>query len=127
MKKINKNGFTLIEILVVITIIGILATIAIPNFIAYRQQSTCATAEEDANSLCLAVHNYFASPAHTTLTGLTPAQIGFDSFSGFGAHKNTGTIGGSIDNIIVQITDSSGRCPGNRHGWTGHIYTKIMK
>ena len=59
LKKINKNGFTLIEILAVIAIIGILETIAVPNFIAYRQQSICVAAEEDAYSLCLAVYSYF--------------------------------------------------------------------
>ena len=111
----------------VIAIIGILASIAIPNFIAYRQQSICAAAEEDAYNLCLAVHNYFSSPAHSTLTGLTPPQVGFNNFSGFGTQMNTGTISGTLDNIIVQITDNSGRCPGNRPGWTGHVYTKIMK
>lgn len=111
----------------VIAIIGILAAIAVPNFIAYRQQSICAAAEADAHNLCLAVHNYFSSPAHTTLAGLTPAQVGFNSFSGIGTQKNTGTIGGTFDNIIVQITDGSGRCLGNRLGWIGHVYTKIMK
>ncbi|MCX5883659.1 MAG: type II secretion system protein [Deltaproteobacteria bacterium] len=125
-EKINKNGFTLIEILVVIAIIGILATIAVPNFIAYRQQSICVEVEEDAYSLCLAVNSYFSSPTNTSLTGLTPAQVGF-SFSGFGEQKNTGTIGGTIDNIIIQVTDGSGRCQGNRPGWTDHVYTKIIK
>jgi len=117
----------LIEILIVIAIIGILVAIAVPNFIAYRQQSICAAAEEDAYNLCLAVHSYFSTIAHNTLAGLTPAQIGFNSFSGLDPHKNTGTISGTLDNIIVQITDGSGRCPGNRPGWTGHSYTKIMK
>jgi hypothetical protein len=52
--------------------------------------------------------------------------MGFNSFSGFGAQKNTGTIESSIDNIIVRITDGSGRCPENRPGWTDHVYTKII-
>jgi hypothetical protein len=61
------------------------------------------------------------------LTGLILAQqVGFDSFSGFGAQMNTGTIS-EPGNIIVQITDHSGRCPGNRPGWIDYIYTKIMK
>jgi len=38
MRKFNK-GFTLVEIMIVVAIIAILAAIAIPNFIAYRNES----------------------------------------------------------------------------------------
>jgi len=39
MQKINnRKGFTLIELMIVIAIIGILMAIAIPNFMAYRKK-----------------------------------------------------------------------------------------
>jgi len=66
-KKMNKKGFTLIELIVVVAIIAILAAVAVPTFLGARQDAADAVAYGDAVSLCNALNLYNAI-ADTALT-----------------------------------------------------------
>jgi type IV pilus assembly protein PilA len=51
MRNINEKGFTLIELMIVVAIIGILAAIAIPNFRNYQMKAKSAEAKTNLGAI----------------------------------------------------------------------------
>jgi type IV pilus assembly protein PilA len=116
-KMMRKNeGFTLIELMIVIAIIGILAAIAIPQFSAYRTRSYNSAAEADIRNAATAQEAYYVDRQTyvATPTSLIGATYGFYTSQnvtiagGSGAQQYTMTAYHSSGNKTYSLSGPGG-------------------
>ena len=121
----ERSGFTMLELMIVIAIIGLLAAIAIPNFIAYRNKSCYVQAETDADHVAGAIADYFGNGNRVNTPALDDLKVNvLNSVDIIGTDPNL--------HITVQVTDVSGRCPSEYQsghpGWNGvNVFVKEIR
>lgn len=115
--KTNK-AFTFVEIMIVVAIIALLATIAMPNLIKAKIQANESTAQATLKTISSSLENYYAlnnqyPPDTTTLVGATPPYLNSDYFitGGKNGFSYTANILNPFSYFIsaVPISSSTGK------------------
>ncbi|MFH0926501.1 MAG: prepilin-type N-terminal cleavage/methylation domain-containing protein [bacterium] len=125
-KELSKKGFTLIELMIVVAIIGILATIAIPSFTRFSCKAKQSEAKANLGSIFTAEKAFHIEVgSYGTLTEINWTYEGTPRYGSYGIGVSgsltfTATAQGNIDtdssvdewsiNQVRQLTNGSNDC-----------------
>ncbi len=134
-KRFNNKGFTLVELIIVVAVIAILATVLAPQYIRYVERSREANDAQIATSIMDAATVAINDPQNHTSSGeiyrviwfttQTPVDYGWSEY-----FQNTGSARNSIGAIAVGPGEGFnvydfwlGQNPPSPYGWS-HPYVQ---
>lgn len=127
--KSNQKGFTLIELVIIIVVLGILAAVAIPKYQDITAEAKRAAAKGALGSIRSGITIYYANQAVTTGIALWPSQVQLETTNTVMAQSfpdNPYQLSTNApDSVVTGVT--KGTIVGARGGWaydfaTGEIW-----
>jgi type IV pilus assembly protein PilA len=110
MKKLThkkQNGFTLIELMIVVAIIGILAAVALPAYQNYTNRATFSELVLAATPLKTAIEVEFQTAGLTALTTLDQATSGIPATVAAGAGVHGSTVADGVITMTWEVDTAS--------------------
>ena len=116
LNKLNKNrgGFTLVEIMIVVAIIALLASVAVPSFLRARKRSQATAVKNDLRLIDAAVDQYAIE--NNKAVGIQPTAENLAAYLKSGTRLQVAAANGTItdqlgNTIVVPTVDALPKIP----------------
>lgn len=121
----RQDGFTLVELMVVVAIIGLLSAVAIPNFQKYQAKAKTAEGKLQLSAIYTAEVAFFSdfNIYHTCLAymGYDPSNEVSSRYYTTGFSSYTTIDANAFSNAINSGLDTATGCPGSAASGQGHF------
>lgn len=111
MKTRSEKGFTLLELIIVVAIVGLISSIAVPQYFAFRTKAKLANAMSTCRSIYQAFNGFYLEESNDYMYPSNTTDGNIDDFviPSFKPLTDKGMMGGAIfnfDNVFLDFAAS---------------------